>query len=59
MLEKESLSNLITISYDPTLSRAVQAHYISREGLFNLGINDEYDIIRRLDGEPVLEGDDS
>ncbi|KAL3290631.1 F-box domain-containing protein [Colletotrichum asianum] len=71
MLEKESLSNLVTISHDPTLSRAVQAvelcidhliqpqHYISREGLFNLGINDEYDIIRRLDGEPVLEGDDS
>ncbi|KAH0425490.1 hypothetical protein CcaCcLH18_10949 [Colletotrichum camelliae] len=71
MLEKESLSNLVAISHDPTLGEAVQSvelcidhliqpqHYISREGLFNLGINDEYDIIRRLDGEPVLEGDDS
>ncbi|KAL3290985.1 F-box domain-containing protein [Colletotrichum asianum] len=60
MLKKESLSNLITISHNPTLSRAMQAvklyinhliqpqHYISREGLFNLRINDEYDIIRRL-----------
>ncbi|KAL3290609.1 F-box domain-containing protein [Colletotrichum asianum] len=31
----------------------------TREGLFNLRINDEYDIIKRLNGEPVLEGDDS
>ncbi|KAL3290664.1 F-box domain-containing protein [Colletotrichum asianum] len=47
MLEKESLSNLVTISHDPTLSRAVQAvklcinhliqpqHYISYEDGWN------------------------
>ncbi|KAL3291022.1 F-box domain-containing protein [Colletotrichum asianum] len=64
ILEKESLSNLITISHNPTLSRAMQAvklcidhliqpqHYISQEELFNLRINDKYNIIRRLNGEP-------
>ncbi|KAK1641514.1 hypothetical protein BDP81DRAFT_419133 [Colletotrichum phormii] len=70
MLEKESLENLVAISHDAVLGRAVQGvelcidhliqpeHYMSREELFDLGINDEYDIVRRLDDEPVLEGDD-
>ncbi|KAK1634965.1 hypothetical protein BDP81DRAFT_432319 [Colletotrichum phormii] len=70
MLERQSLQNLVDISHHPVLRRAVQVvelttdhlvtppDYISRADYSICGINDEYDCVRRSDGETISFGDD-